>query len=411
MKRRKFVQLSGLGVLGAPLAKFTPRPNSSFTNSAEVIVIGAGTFGVWTAYHLRRMGAKVTLLDAYGPGNTRASSGGETRQIQADNDTAVYVQSAIRSFSWWKEVEEASGEQVVLSTGRLSMSQQESFRQHVLNRKRQHESQGIDNTELLEQDEIRYRWPQIYSDDIVAAMWNDGGPAGSILLARKGCRIVAREFEKNGGSLVIARGTPKIEQGKVTGIDTGRELLQAQYYVFACGPWLSKIFPNLLMPKLQVQRRDVLFVGTPPGDNRFSHPNLPSWSVRGSGYYGFSDIEGRGLKVAPYPDYNSFDPDTDERIVNPYQVKRAHDFAKQRFPALSNQPITESRVCQVTNSVDGNFVVDQHPSSDNTWIVGAGSGHGFKHGPAIGEYAAMRILGELVDTVYNELFKLKEGSF
>ncbi|MEM6320961.1 MAG: FAD-dependent oxidoreductase, partial [Bacteroidota bacterium] len=129
------------------------------------------------------------------------------------------------------------------------------------------------------------------------------------------------------------------------------------------------------------------------GDNRFSHPNLPSWSIYGSGYYGFSDIEGRGLKVAPYPDYNTFDPDMDERIVNPYQAKRTHDFVKKRFPGLANQPIVESRVCQVTNSVDGNFIIDQLPSSENTWIVGAGSGGGFKHGPSIGEYAAKRVLG------------------
>lgn len=115
--------------------------------------------------------------------------------------------------------------------------------------------------------------------------------------------------------------------------------------------------------------------------------------------------------MAIYPDYNSFDPDTDERIINSYQVKRTHDFVKQRFPALSGQPITESRVCQVTNSIDGNFIVDQLPSSENTWIVGAGSGHGFKHGPAIGEYTAKRILGEQVDQEFDQLFKLKEKAF
>lgn len=411
MKRRKFVQLSGLGVIAAPLSKFTPASPAHFFNGPEVIVIGAGTFGVWTAYHLKRMGANVTLLDAYGPGNSRASSGGETRLIQADRDTAVYVQTAIRAYYWWKEVEEASGQQLVLSTGRLNMSKNESYREQVLRRKQQHLSQGIDNTELLDQDEIRYRWPQIYSDDIAAAMWNDGGPGGSTLLARKGCQVVASEFEKQGGTIKIARGMPVINKGSVEGIDIGSETLKAQYYVFACGPWLSKIFPELLLPKLQVQRRDVLFVGTPAGNSQFSYPNLPEWSVSGSGYYGFPDIEGRGLKVAPYPDYNSFDPDTDERLVNHYQVKRAHDFVKERFPALSAQPITESRVCQVTNSVDGNFVVDQHPASENTWIIGAGSGHGFKHGPAIGEYAAKRILGEEVDQEFNDLFELKERSF
>ncbi|MEM7372456.1 MAG: FAD-dependent oxidoreductase [Bacteroidota bacterium] len=416
MKRRKFLQLSGMGVAATPLVGSLATPlsgrKSAPGTSSEVIVIGAGTFGVWTAYHLQQMGATVTLLDAYGPGNSRASSGGETRLIQADNDQGIYVQSAIRAYAWWKKMEEESGEKLVYSTGRLSMSQQETYRQDVLNRQAQHQSQGINNTELLDQDEIRYRWPQIYSDDITSAMYNDGGPSGSTLMARKGIQTIARQFEKNGGRLRIAQGMPILSKGKVEGIELrGEKTLRAQTYVFACGPWLCKMFPDLLLPRLQVERRDVLFVGTPAGDDRFSYPNLPEWSVTGSGYYGFPNIEGRGLKVAPYPDYNSFDPDIDERLVNPYQAKRAHDFVKQRFPALEDQPITESRVCQVTNSIDHNFVVDQLPSSENTFIVGGGSGHGFKHGPAIGEYAAKRILGQETDQELDRLFRLKEKVF
>ena len=411
MDRRKFIKLSGVSVFGAPIVNSSSKWRKGFPILSDVIVIGAGTFGVWTAYHLNQMGAKVTLLDAYGPGNSRASSGGETRLIQADNDNHVYVKSAMRAYDWWKKIEEASGEKLVLSTGRLAMSQQETYRQHALNRKQQLESQGIKNTEVLDQDEIRYRWPQIYADDIVVAMYNDGGPSGSTLLARKGCQVVARQLEESGGAVVIGHGMPIINQGKVEGVTVGGNTLKAAYYVFACGPWLPKIFPDLLLPRLHVQRRDVLFVGTPPGNDKFSYPNLPEWSVSGSGFYGFPDIEGRGLKVAPYPDYNTFDPDTDERLINHYQVKRTHDFVKKRFPALSGQPITESRVCQVTNSVDSNFVVDQLPSSENTWIVGAGSGHGFKHGPAIGEYAAKRILGEQVDPDFDQLFKLKKEMF
>ena len=411
MKRRKFVQLSGMGAIGAPLASYATKASTTFMTSPEVIVIGAGTFGVWTAYHLSQMGAKVTLLDAYGPGNSRASSGGETRYIQTNTDNKLYVQSAVRAYDWWKKIETESGKKLVLSAGYLVLSSNEAFRQPALNRQQNLAAQGVHNMEILNQSEIKYRWPQIYSEDIAIGAYYDGGAAGSTIMARNGIQTVAQQFVKNGGTLTIAKGTPIINNGKIEGINAGGKSLTAQYYVFACGPWLGKLFPDLLLPKLQVQRRDVLFVGTPSGNDQFSHPNLPSWSVVGSGYYGFSDIEGRGLKVAPYPDYNSFDPDMDERIVNPYQAKRAHDFVKKRFPALADQPIIESRVCQVTNSVDGNFIVDQLPSSANTWIVGAGSGHGFKHGPAIGEYAAKRILGEEVDLVYNELFKLKQEGF
>ena len=415
MKRRKFLTYSGLGVAGTSIPRslhnFSTRFGKSFSVSPDVIVIGAGTFGVWTAYHLVNRGAKVTLLDAYGPGNSRASSGGETRLIQTDTDNEIYVKSAIRAFELWKQLESESGQKLVLSTGRLASSANQAYRQYALNRQKQLSSQGINNTEVLSQDEVKYRWPQIYADDIIAALYNDGGPSGSTLMARKGIQLVAAQFEKKGGELIIAKGTPIISNGRVEGVSIGDKTLTAQFYVFACGPWLPKIFPELLLPRLQVQRRDVLFVGIPAGDDRFSHPNLPEWSVTGSGYYGFPDIEGRGLKVAPYPDLNSFDPDADERLISHYQVKRAHDFVRERFPALKDQPITESRVCQVTNSIDSNFIVDQLPFSDNTWIIGGGSGHGFKHGPAVGEHAAKRILGQAADQKLVDEYQLKEGTF
>ena len=416
MKRRKFLHYTGLGIAGTSLTtnniKALGSQKVTSSESSDVIVVGAGTFGAWTAYHLLNRGAKVTLIDAYGPGNSRASSGGETRLIQADNDNETYVKSAIRSYQLWKQLEEESGHQIVLSTGRLSMAKLDVYRDHVLKRKQQHKSQGIDNTELLSQDEISYRWPQIFSEDIACAMYNDGGPSGSTLMARKGIQTVANLFEKKGGTIVIGKATPVKNNGRIDGVSINEDqVLNAQHYVFACGPWLPKLFPELLLPKLQVQRRDVIFVGIPSGDDRFSHPNLPEWSVYGSGFYGFPDIEGRGLKVAPYPDYNSIDPDLDERLVNPYQVKRTHDFVKERFPALKDQPVIEGRVCQITNSVDSNFIVDLHPEIENTWIMGGGSGHGFKHGPFVGEHAAQRILGLDYDNNISEDFKLKEGSF
>lgn len=415
MKRRAFLKLSGSSLAAMQAAHLSAKPYPSWKGDTapEIIVVGAGTFGIWTAYHLNRLGAKVTVLDAYGPGNSRASSGGETRLIQVDNDNPVYIRSAMRAFEWWKKLEEESGETLVLPTGRLSMSTNRALREKAKARKKQLESFQIDNTEILDQSEIAYRWPQIHTDDIAVAMYNDGGPAGSTLLARRGCQVVAQQLGKNGGSVQIAHAQPQFNQnGSISGILTGDgSVLQAQKYVFACGPWLPKLFPKLLLPKLQVQRRDVLFVGIPPGDDRFSFPNLPEWGVYGSGYYGFPDIEARGLKVAPYPDYNSFDPDQDERLTSLYQVKRAHDFVRHRFPALADQPIVETRVCQVTNSVDGNFIVDQYPESPNTWIIGGGSGHGFKHGPAVGEYAAQRILGNGGEEELDKTFELKAEVF
>lgn len=220
--------------------------------------------------------------------------------------------------------------------------------------------------------------------------------------------MVAREFEKEGGSIRIAHAIPEFSNsGRMEGLRlSDGTILQAEQYVFACGPWLTKLFPDLLGDHLEVQRRDVLFCGVPRGDNRFSFPNLPAWSVRGTGWYGFPDVDNRGLKAAPYPDLNSLDPDTDERLVTPQQVKRTHDFVRERFPALAGQPITETRVCQVTNTAEGHFIADRHPDMENVWIAGGGSGHGFKHGPAVGEFTAQRVVGEESDSEYLETFRI-----
>ncbi|MDR7132219.1 glycine/D-amino acid oxidase-like deaminating enzyme [Algoriphagus sp. 4150] len=418
MKRRNFIHLSAIGLGASIIPSLSPLPVKASgipisKASPEVLVIGAGAFGGWTAYHLRKKGISVTLLDAYGPGNSRASSGGETRLMQVDNDNHVYVKSGIRAFGLWKELEEVSGQKLVLPTGRLAMSTEESFKALAMSRKEQLQKFDILDTEILDQDEIRRRWPQIFTDDLQSALYNSGGPAGSTLMARKGCQTVASEFTKLGGKFQIAQAMPLISSsGEIEGIKLANgEVLRADHYVFACGPWLGKIFPDLLAKRLQVQRRDVLFYGLPPGDARFAYPNFPEWSVQGSGWYGFPDIENRGLKAAPYPDHNSIDPDTDERIVTAQQIKRGHDFLRHRFPTMANMPITETRVCQVTNSTDSNFIIDKHPEMDKVWIAGGGSGHGFKHGPSVGEYVSQRVLGEATPEDYDNTFKLKEETF
>ena len=71
----------------------------------DVAVIGAGVFGTWAAHQLRLRGANVLLLDSYGPGNSRASSGGESRMIRLGYGTdEIYSRSAQRSLSFWQEL-------------------------------------------------------------------------------------------------------------------------------------------------------------------------------------------------------------------------------------------------------------------------------------------------------------------
>ena len=68
-------------------------------------------------------------------------------------------------------------------------------------------------------------------------------------------------------------------------------------------------------------------------------------------------------------------------------------YLTRRLPDLKDAPVTETEVCQYENTSNGDFLIDLHPELENVWLVGGGSGHGFKHGPVVGEYVAARIAG------------------
>ena len=118
--------------------------------------------------------------------------------------------------------------------------------------------------------------------------------------------------------------------------------------------------------------------------------SLPTWATLP--YYGLPDIEGRGFKVANDSHGARVNPDTQNRNVSEESIAQTREFLASRFPSLAKQPLLESRVCQYENSSNGDFVIDQHPGLDNTYVVGGGSGHGFKHGPAVGQHVTELVL-------------------
>lgn len=170
------------------------------------------------------------------------------------------------------------------------------------------------------------------------------------------------------------------------------EEIKAGIFVFACGPWLPKLFPNLLSSRIYPTRQEVFFFGLQAGDKQFAAPQMPTWIDFGAGFYGLPDLENRGFKIALDRHGSNIDPDTVERMTTPEVLAEVRKFLAERFPALKQAPLIESRVCQYENTSDGNFLIDRHPDFDNVWLVGGGSGHGFKHGPALGEYVSTKII-------------------
>jgi glycine/D-amino acid oxidase-like deaminating enzyme len=244
--------------------------------------------------------------------------------------------------------------------------------------------------ERLDRPSIEKRYPQIGLEDVAAAVLET---ESGVLLARRAVAAVVEDAVKNGVECRLAHIAEPRGARKLEFITTASgETIFAHTFIFACGAWLGKVFSEILGKRIFPSRQEVFFFGVPPGDSRFAPPALPTWLFQGDLFYGMPDIERRGLKIAVDQHGERVDPDTQSRIVSPEATRAVREYAARRFPALRDAPIVETRVCQYENTSSGDFLIDQHPEMENVWFAGGGSGHGFKHGPAVGEYVAGQLL-------------------
>lgn len=386
MRRRTFIG----SMLASTLSAFGVNYSLAQSSKTHVAVVGAGAFGGWTALSLLRAGAKVTLLDAWGPGNSRASSGGESRVIRHSYNKSIYVDMVKRSLELWHEANEqwdrplfhASGVLYMRRAGSLANLEGNSFL--LTDAEVPHE--------MLSQDELSQRFPQINMRSIESGLFE---PTGGYLLARRACQAVADTFMKEGGEYRTAYIKPgAVSDGRMANIAlSDGSTLYADQFVFACGPWLKTMFPDVLGPHLNISRQEMFYFGTPAGDRRFDAGRMPAWiDIGDEVWYGVPGGEQRGFKIADDAHGPEHDPSTTERTVSAKGIKAAAEYLGYRFPGLHGAPLIESRVCQYTNTPDGDFIADRHPEAANVWLLGGGSGHGFKHGPALGEMVAAQVL-------------------
>jgi sarcosine oxidase len=360
------------------------------TNTFDAVVIGAGVFGSWTAWHLAQRKQRVLLLEAYGPAHSRASSGGESRIIRMSYGAdEIYTRWSQRSLLQWRALFAEEGEALFLPTGVLWLScgndTQLPASKLILQRCKI-------PFEVMNHSALEKRYPQVNVDGIREAVLE---PESGVLLARRAVACVVRNAQQRGIQTKIAHVSTPRGSKRLAHVETSNgEKVSAGQFVFACGPWLGKVFPELLGPRIFPSRQEVFFFGSPAGDARFAPPALPAWLFQEDEVYGMPDIESRGLKLARDAHGERVDPDTQSRLASVQGAAWARDYVGRRFPALKNAPIVESRVCQYENTSNGDFLVDRHPEFDNVWLAGGGSGHGFKHGPAFGEYLAGHVCGE-----------------
>jgi glycine/D-amino acid oxidase-like deaminating enzyme len=385
--RRRFLK----GSVSLSAASMLRSPAIAVSAGSSVIVVGAGAFGGWSALQLAQRGARVTLIDAWGPGNSRASSGGETRTIRATYGPAysLYVKMVGRALQLWQEYEQRWHLKLFFRSGALRMAgSDDSYESAALPVLKE---AGI-LFEKLSATECSRRWPQINFDGV---SWSVYEPDSGFLAARRGCEAVLDAFLKVGGQYRQAQAAPgRIMAHRMDGIriDAG-EFAKADAYVFAPGPWLGRLFP-FLTSSITPTRQEVFFFGTPAGDSSFTEEHMPTWIDGGRRpFFGVPGNHWRGFKIADDTRGPLIDPTTMERVVSDERLSAARSYLRMRFPGMTGAPLLESRVCQYENSIDHNFILDRHPEAENVWIVGGGSGHGFKHGPVIGEIVADAVLG------------------
>ena len=387
LTRRSLLIGAGGAAVSGGLARAT------VVNPTRVAVIGAGVFGAWTASHLMEAGHKVTLVEPWGPAHARASSGGESRMTRAAyGKDAIYTRMARDSLPQWKRLSEISGMPIFAETGVLFFSPAEDdyFRDSIA----VHRELGLP-TEVLRRAEMAKRFPMIDFEGIELGLYEPGFGA---LMARRSVQTLVMHLVRAGADYVQgAAEPPGPEAGDELGairVGPGRTV-EADYFVYALGPWLPKLFPQLLGGKIVPTRQEVFFFAPPAGDARFQPGAMPGWADFNGGdiYYGFPDLEARGVKFAHDAHGRVVDPDTQTRKPSEPALADVIAFRDRRFPALRGAPLTEARVCQYENSSNGDFLIDFHPRLKNVLLVGGGSGHGFKHGPEVGRYAAARLLG------------------
>ena len=351
----------------------------------DCVVVGAGVFGSWSALRLRESGRSVALVEALGPGNPKSSSGGASRVIRMGYGAdEIYTRWSMRSLTAWKELLARVGRcelfqnTGVLFTARHGHPHGEATLRTLCNLEVAYE--------VLPSAEVHRRYPAMRFEEEILGIFE---PESGALLARQAVQAVTREAARLGVELVEDAVAPIAETGRLERVVTASgRTIEAATFIFACGPWLPKLFPKAVGRRIRVTRQPLFYFDAPGIE-------MPVWVdfTDPRGGYAIPPLAGKSFKLALDRHGAPFDPDSGSRDIAEEETAAARAFLADRFPALREAPVVETEVCQYENTSSGDFLIDRHPAMSNVWLVGGGSGHGFKHGPAVGEYVARVVDG------------------
>jgi glycine/D-amino acid oxidase-like deaminating enzyme len=347
----------------------------------SALVVGAGIFGTALADRLARDGWEVTLVDEEEPGSPRAESGGETRLLRfSHGPDSHYARSAARARELWLEL----GEKVLLESGVVWFARRPDGWE--VESERTLAAAGIP-VERLEPGDVAHLFPGARVDDLAFGLLE---PSAGILRAGEGVRALARRARSAGARIERGRAMPdgrRVVLEEAPGGGSER-ILEADHVVWSCGAWLARLFPALVT--LRVTRQDVVLFHAPAP---WSTPGVPGWVDFDSSFYGHGVVEPHGFKVSCDLEGAELDLGDRPAAAARESIERSRAYLAERFPPLADAPVRSAPVCHYSLTSDGNFLLDRHPLHQGVWLLGGGSGHGYKHGPAVAEHAAAVLAG------------------
>jgi sarcosine oxidase len=349
----------------------------------DALVVGLGGMGSAAAYHLARRGLRVAGFDAFRRGHAQGSSHGRSRIIRkAYYEAPEYVPLVLRAYELWRELEAATGRELLTITGGLMIGAPTSeLVRGALASARRH---GLAH-EQLDAAQVHARFPAFrLPDDLVGVFEPDAG-----VLRPEACVDAHLALAERLGA-ELHEGEPVRAwsfDAHGVGVETERGRYAAERLVVTPGPWAPHLLAELGLP-LRV-RRVVNVHFEPEPDARFGPERCPIylWEVPEGVYYGFPALPGEGVKFGRHDAGETTTPETIRRQVDPEEVEALRRVLDRYLPGAGG-PTLWTLTCMYTLTPDQHFVLDHHPASGRV-VFGCGfSGHGFKFASAIGEALA-----------------------
>ncbi len=353
----------------------------------DVIVLGVGSMGSATVYHLARRGMRTLGLEQFDIPHSRGSSHGQSRMIrQAYFEHPDYVPLLKRAYELWGDLEHESGQRLFARTGGVYIGRADGTL--VGGSRRSAEVHGLAH-EMLSRDALRERYPQFRVPEEYVGLYE---PAAGYLLPERVVGAHARLAMERGAEL---RGHERVMSWEANGdgvrVVTHSGEYRAKQLVITVGTWANQVMGELGV-KIRATRQVLGWVW-PRKPEMFGLGRMPVWAVEnadGTEHYGFpmdAGLATPGFKLAHHTPGEMTDPDRNEWGVNAGDEATFRGVLERVLPD-ANGRLLGIRVCMYENSPDSHFVIDRHPGKPNVTVACGFSGHGFKFSSVVGEVLA-----------------------